>query len=166
MEINWIAIFVSGLIPLFVGAVWYNPKVLGTAWMQASGVTEEQVQSGNMPVIFGLTYLFAVMAAMTLNFMVIHQGHVFSLMVNEPGFGEEGSEVMLYLDAFMADYGNNFRTFKHGAFHGLMVGLTFAFPIIAVIAQFERRSWKYIGIHTGYWALTLTLMGAVICGWQ
>ena len=58
MEINWIAIAVSALIPLVIGAIWYNPKVLGKAWMQASGVTEEQVQSGNMLVIFGLTYVF------------------------------------------------------------------------------------------------------------
>jgi hypothetical protein len=55
MEMNWIAIAVSALLPLVVGAIWYNPKVLGKAWMQASGVTEEQVQTGNMLVIFGLT---------------------------------------------------------------------------------------------------------------
>jgi hypothetical protein len=166
MEINWIAIAVSALLPLVVGAIWYNPKVLGKAWMQASGVTEEQVQTGNMLVIFGLTYVFGLLASLTLSFLVVHQGHLYSILVNEPGFGEEGSDMMRYIGDFMANYGDNFRTFKHGAFHGLMTGITFAFPIVAIIAQFERRPWKYIWIHAGYWALTLMLMGAVISGWQ
>lgn len=132
MEMNWIAILVSALIPLVVGALWYNPKVLGKAWMQASGVTEEQVQNGNMLVIFGLTYVFGLLASFTLSFLVIHQGHLYSILMNEPGFGEEGSEIMLYVGEFMANYGDNFRTFKHGALHGLMTGITFAFPIIAI----------------------------------
>jgi len=134
--------------------------------MQVSGVTEEQVQSGNMLVIFGLTYVLGLLASLTLSLLVVHQGHIFSALANEPGFGEEGSEIMRYIEAFMAAYGDNFRTFKHGALHGLMTGVAFAFPIIGIVAQFERRPWKYIWIHAGYWALTLTLMGALISGWQ
>lgn len=68
MEMNWIAIAVSALLPLVVGAIWYNPKVLGKAWMQASGVTEEQVQTGNMLVIFGLTYVFGLLASLNFKF--------------------------------------------------------------------------------------------------
>jgi hypothetical protein len=30
---------------------------------------------------------------------------------------------------------------------------------------FERRSWKYIFINAGYWILTLTLMGGIICAY-
>ena len=63
----------------------------------------------------------------------------------------------------MDQYGQNFRTFKHGAFHGTLSGIFYAFPIIAINALFERRSWKYIWIHTGYWILTLALMGGTVC---
>jgi len=29
--------------------------------------------------------------------------------------------------------------------------------------MFERRGFKYIAIHGGYWMLTLGLMGGIIC---
>ncbi len=67
--------------------------------------------------------------------------------------------------AFMNEYGSAFRTYKHGALHGFMSGLLFAFPVIAINSLFERKSWKYIFIHSDYWMLTLTIMGAIICGW-
>jgi len=37
-----------------------------------------------------------------------------------------------------------------------------ALPIIAVSSLFERRSWKYIAIHGGYWVLSLGIMGGII----
>lgn len=165
MEMNWLAHFLSALIPLFVGAVWYHPKVFGTAWMKSSGVTEAQINQSNMLRIFGLTYLLGLFASLTLSFLVVHQSHVYSIVMNEPGFGEEGSSLMVYIDDFMQQYGSNFRTFKHGAFHGLLTGITFALPLVGILGLFERRSWKYIGIHAGYWTLTLTLMGALLSGW-
>jgi hypothetical protein len=67
---------------------------------------------------------------------------------------------------FMAKYGNEFRTFKHGAFHGLMYGLFFVLPVIGTNGLFERKSWKYIFINVGYWTVSLMLMGGIICAWQ
>jgi hypothetical protein len=67
--------------------------------------------------------------------------------------------------AFMADYGTVLRTFKHGALHGFMSGLFLAFPLIAINGLFERKSWKYIFIHAGYWTVSMTIMGAIVCGW-
>ena len=60
-------------------------------------------------------------------------------------------------------HGNDFRTFKHGAFHGTIGALFLALPILGINALFERRSFKYIAIHTGYWMLTMGLMGGVLC---
>jgi hypothetical protein len=37
-------------------------------------------------------------------------------------------------------------------------------PIIGINSIFERKSFKYVLIHVGYWALTLALMGGVISG--
>ena len=162
MELNFYVFFIAAVIPLITGAIWYNPKVLGTAWMKASGVTEEQAQSGNMPVIFGLTYLLGLFVAFSLYSVVIHQGGLFSLMVTEPGFQDAGSEVSKYFADFMERYGDKHRTFGHGAFHSFFTGLLLATPVIAIVAMFERRKFKYIAIHAGYWILTLTLMGGLI----
>jgi len=163
---NFISIFVAALIPLVVGAIWYNKKVLGKAWMNASGITEEQIQSGNMAVIFGLTYLFGLFAALTLSSMVIHQYSIFSLMVSEPGFGEAGTEATKFYEEVMARLGDRHRTFGHGALHGGSAAITFALPILGIIAMFEKRNWKYVAIHTGYWFVTLLLMGGLMAAWK
>ena len=44
-SMNWLAILVSALIPLIIGAIWYHPKVFGTAWMHATGITEDKIKS-------------------------------------------------------------------------------------------------------------------------
>ena len=109
METNWIAILVSAIIPLIVGGIWYNPKVMGNVWMEASGMTEEMIRNGNMAKIFGLTLLFSIMMAVFMNVWVVHQAHINSLLMNEPGFGDPNSEVGLLMSDLMAKYGNNFR---------------------------------------------------------
>lgn len=163
--INWYAVLVSSLIPMVVGAVWYHPKVMGNAWMKASGTTQEQIEGSNMALIFGLAWLMSLFISALLIPMVIHQTHVFSTLLSEPGIRDKNSEIYKYLMTFMKNYGGNFRTFKHGALHGAISGVLFVTPIIATISLFERRGWRYILIHAGYWVLSLTLMGGLICGW-
>ena len=84
MEINWFIVLLAGLIPLVTGAIWYNPKVFGTAWLRESGLTEEQARQGNMPFIFGLTALFGVFIAVVMMVTVIHQSHIYSIMQGNP----------------------------------------------------------------------------------
>lgn len=163
MSFNWIAIIIAALIPLLTGFVWYNPKVLGNAWMKASGITEEMMRGANMGTIFGVSLLLSVLLAIQLNFIVIHQWHLNSILINEPGISDPTSEVGKLMSGFMAKYGNNFRTFRHGAVHGVLSGLFFVLPVLGVNALFERKGFKYIAINTGYWVLTLALMGGVIC---
>ncbi|MBN8702882.1 MAG: DUF1761 domain-containing protein [Bacteroidetes bacterium] len=163
MQINFLVLALAALVPMVVGFIWYNPKVLGNAWMNAAGLTEEKLKGANMALIFGLSYLFAFFLAMSINFMVIHQFHMQSILMNEPGFQETGSEINLMLTDFLAKYGSNFRTFKHGAFHGIIGGIFTALPILATNAMFERKGFKYIAINAGYWILTFALMGGVIC---
>lgn len=48
-----------------VGALWYG-VLFGKAWQRAAGLTDEQVESGNPAVIFGLCFLFEILIAMVL----------------------------------------------------------------------------------------------------
>lgn len=165
MEFNWLAVIVSTLIPMIVGFIWYNEKVVGKAWMKASDMTEEKINSGNMAMIFGVSLVMSFLMTIFLHTIVIHQMHVASTLMGEPGFEDPNSEIGAYFADFMSRFGDNFRTFKHGALHGFITSLFFVFPILTINSLFERRGWKYILIHAGYWAITLTLMGGVICGW-
>lgn len=157
--LNPIAILVAAISALFVGFFWYNPKVFGNAWMKAAGITEEQIKGGNMIKIFSLALFFAILLALALPTIVTHQMGAYSLAQ-----GELGS--LPSLEAFMLDYGNEFRTFKHGVFHGVLTGVFIALPILGTNALFERKGAKYILINSGYWIVTLGLMGGIICGWH
>jgi hypothetical protein len=163
MEMNFMILAVAALVPLLVGFVWYHPKLFGTAWMSAAKLTEDDTRGFNMVKVFSLTYVLSFLAAMLVQSMVIHQYAIYSLLLNEPGFGEPGSEVMLFIDSVMEKYGNNFRTFGHGAIHGVITGIFFIMPVLAINAMFERKGFKYIAINTGFWTVSLVLMGGIIC---
>lgn len=159
MEINFVSVIVAALTTLLVGMLWYSEKMFGKIWMKEAGLIEEDLKKGNMLKIFGLTFLFSILLAFIMQVLVIHQFGAMGMIG-----GDETKALPSYI-AFMADYGTAFRTFKHGSIHGFMTGVFLALPIIAINGLFERKSWKYILIHAGYWIVTLTVMGAIICGW-
>ncbi len=158
--VNFPAIIVAAVSALVVGFIWYNPKVFGNAWMQAAGMTDEQVKGGNMAKIFILAFIFAFLLAFALLPITIHQAAANSMVGGDP------STALPSYTAFMNDYGEAFRTFKHGALHGVIAGVFIALPILGTNALFERKGAKYIFINSGYWIVTMGVMGAIICGWK
>lgn len=161
MEFNFLAILMAAISALVVGFVWYNPKVFGKAWMQAAEMTEEKMKGANMGKIFALALLFAFLLSFALQFLVIHQTGAWSMIG-----GEKTTETLPSFQAFMDDYGTVFRTFKHGVLHGAIAGVFIALPILGTNALFERKGAKYIFINSGYWIVTLAIMGGIICAWK
>jgi len=159
---NWWLIFVVGAVPLITGWIWYSKKMFGNAWMKATGFDPATAKPVNMALVFGLTYLFGVMLTSQLMGIVIHQMGVYSIVADTPdAITNPESPFNTYINA----YGHNFRTFKHGVFHGVLSSIFFVMPIISIIALYERKGAKYIFVHVGYWALTLGLMGGILCQW-
>ncbi|MEI6488607.1 MAG: DUF1761 domain-containing protein [Bacteroidota bacterium] len=165
MHLNFMIIIIAALVPMIVGFIWYNPKTLGNAWMKAADVSPEKMKGANMAVIFGVSLLLSFLLAMELQFLVIHQFSVYSILANEPGIKDPNSDISKYLSDFMLKYGNNFRTFKHGAFHGTIAGIMLSLPIIGINSLFERKGFKYIAINVGFWIVCMALMGGLICAY-
>ncbi len=165
MHINFLIVLVAALVPMLMGFIWYNPKVLGTAWMKAAEVTQEKMKGANMAVIFIMAFIFSFLLAFELQWSVIHQFHVYSMLNHyiDPANPNYSVDVVNYLKEMMDKYGNEFRTFKHGALHGTLAGLFIALPIMGTNALFERKGFKYIAINTGFWIINLALMGGIIC---
>ena len=97
MEMNVYVFFATALIPMILGAIWYHPKVFGGVWMRSSGVTEEQAQSGNMLLIFGLAYVFSVMLSVFFSSWSVHQLSVNGLFATQPGFVDGSNQAMVAL---------------------------------------------------------------------
>jgi hypothetical protein len=132
-NVNWLSLILAALIPMVVGFIWYNPKVFGNAWMASIGMTEEKAKEANMALTFGLSFVMALLLAF---FML--------MFVNGPG--QEGE----------------FDTFKHGAFHGVFIAILVGMPILVTNGLFEQKNFKNLAINTGYWIVTLALVGGVV----
>jgi hypothetical protein len=164
MEINWLVVLAATAVPLVTGFIWFNPKIgFGKAWMETSGMTMEKAKSANMALMMLITTVFAFMIAMILQSIVIHQFNVLGILSQQPDAAEAGSHSSMMLKDFMGHYGNSFRTFKHGFFHGFLAGVFLAVPLIGTSAIYEGRGFKYIAINAGYWIVNMALMGGIIC---
>lgn len=129
---------VAAIIPLIVGFFWYGNMGFGKAWMSTVGMTEEKAASGNMALTFGLAIVLAFVLTLVMMPFVNHGA-------SADGVREASS-----------------NTFGHGAFHGALMGILVALPLIANKALFEQLSFKYVAINVGYWIVSLALMGGVL----
>jgi hypothetical protein len=152
----------AALIPMVIGFIWYNPKVFGTAWMKATGLTPDSAKGMNMALVFGLTFVFSFFLAFAMCSLSIHQFHLNSLFFKQP-INDPSTEAGALYKTIMDTYGQSYRTFKHGAFHGVLAGIVLALPIIAINAMFERKGFKYIAINAGYFIVCFALMAGVVC---
>jgi hypothetical protein len=165
MEMNFYIFFLAALVPMIIGFVWYGP-LFGKAWMNQMGFTEESLKDTNMVKTLLICYVLSLLIAFALMPMVIHQMGVYSTLAGDPGFAEQTGEAYSYFQNFVATYSDRFRTFKHGAFHGILFGFFLIMPILGIIAVFEKKSFKYVAINAGYWMVILAIMGGIICQWM
>ena len=93
MPFNVLPLFGAALIPMIVGAIWYNPKVFGTLWMRLTGKTEEDLAGDNMFVILGLSYILGLFLAFAIAGLTNHQMGLMQLFATHPDFQVSGTEV-------------------------------------------------------------------------
>lgn len=141
MNINWLALVAAAILPLVTGFLWYGP-LFGKAWMKESGMTEEKAKQMNPAKTYGLAVIMAFLIAFALWPEV---------MIGGAPTDPHGTEA--------------YMTFKHGAFHGALMGFLIALPVLAINALFEQKSFKYVAINAGYWIVTMALMGGIINAW-
>lgn len=151
----------AGMIPLIIGMIWYGP-LFGKIWLRESGTNPSRENKPAVWKMFLLAVIFGELIAYALTGMVIHQISVMSALAT-PEFANPGSPEKIMADQFMAQFGDNFRSFGHGALHGTIAGVVLFLPVIGMQAMFEQKSWKYVFLHTGFWTLCTILMGGLIC---
>lgn len=135
-SINFLAVFVATVSTFLVGWLWYGP-IFGKAWLNATGLTENQVNQGNMIKIFGLAFIFEFIMALNLAIFLT-------------GSPEASAQV----------------TGSTGAFYGFLAGFGWVFFALAVNSLYEQKSWHYIFINGGYWTIAFTVMGFIIGAWK
>jgi len=62
MEINWLAVLAAAVSSFVLGGAWYS-ALFAKVWQRAAGVSDEQIKSANMLVIFGGSFVLALIAS-------------------------------------------------------------------------------------------------------
>lgn len=69
--INWWAVLVATVLAFVLGGIWYGP-VFGTAWLEALGKTEDDIEPSASP--FVISFFTALLTAITLAWLMIALG--------------------------------------------------------------------------------------------
>lgn len=94
-DIHWIAVFVSALVGIASGAIWFGPKTFYPAWSKAMGRSETEVPGAGMSmgIVFGSTFLAQFIQAVGLALVMT--------MLKDPT-GAKGAVVGLVVGIFIA----------------------------------------------------------------
>lgn len=65
-QLNWPAVITAAVSTFAIGGLWYSPALFGRAWMSTNNFTEEDLNRGSLPKIFGLTFVFALLMSANL----------------------------------------------------------------------------------------------------
>ncbi len=163
MEINYWVIFVAAIVPAVVGALWYSPLLFGKFWQRDANLTDEKLKEANMPLLMVLSYVFSCLIAFGLMGLCNHEIGVVQLYSSLEGFDEVGSAAQTdFQNVLLRVKGLHGNSFGHGVLHGVIAAISLAFPIVAIQGMFNRKSWKSIWLHTGYWVISFAIMGGLV----
>ena len=156
----------AAAVPVLVGAIWYNPYLLGALWSNTAGIAKEKMTAGKLALTIILAYIGSYYIARSIGSIVIHQHGIYSMLAGEPDMQDKGSALAITVQGLMDKYGHNFRTFKHGAYHGMYLGLWVILPVLVIIGFMECKKISWILIHAAFWVICLALMGGIVCAYM
>ena len=65
--VDWIASLVAAVSAFVLGGIWYSPMLFAKAWQQDTGLSDEQLNASNKGKIFGLSFIYCLLAAITFS---------------------------------------------------------------------------------------------------
>jgi len=160
IKFNWLLLSITSLIPFIMAYIWYRPNVYSVifiGWDLSQFNFRWSISSAILLILLGFMY------SITLSYQVIHQLHFQSLLMNEVGFLKGEGNAYKDLIYIFELYGKNFRSFKHGAFHGLLNSIFIVLPILIYGKYTSNSSWRSVFFQWIYWMICGILMSGIIC---
>jgi hypothetical protein len=138
MSINFLAVFVSMVISIVLGFIWYGP-LFGKKWMALSGIPmpEQKPPMSAMarPIVLSLVGTFFMS-------IVLSRG----IAVGNAYLGVSGAWA--------------------GVVTAFWCWLGFFVPPLLNASGWERKPWTLFWINGGYWLVLLAIVGAMISVWM
>ena len=85
-NVNWIEIIGAALVGFLIGGLWYGP-LFGKAWQRLSDLSDEQIKSANMVLVFGSTFALNLLSSLMLAHMFSAAGNPGLRIGTQMGFG-------------------------------------------------------------------------------
>lgn len=73
--INWLAVVVSTVAAFGLGGLWYSKALFGSTWQQEVGLSDDAINSANMPRTFGTTFVLQFLAVTALAALIGSDGN-------------------------------------------------------------------------------------------
>jgi hypothetical protein len=139
IPVNIWAVLVCGIVAMFIGFVWYGP-LFGKQWVASMGWSPERMQEA-MKKSSHWSYLLMFVGALLMSFILAH-GVIFT----ESYLGSTGASI--------------------GALVGFGSWLGFVVPSSIGGVLWEGKPWKWWIILSGYYLVTLVILGVILAVWM
>jgi hypothetical protein len=136
IEINYLAVLLSSVIAMAVGAFWYSPAAFGNLWIKESGFTAADMEAAKKNGI-GKAYVGTFVSLLLMSYVLAH-----------------------VVDAFQA------IDAAGGAQAGFWSWLGFVATVTVGSVFWEGKSWKLWTISNGHWLVILLVMGIINAAWR
>ncbi len=74
VDVNWLAVVVSGVVSMMIGFVYYAKPVFGKMWMKEVGKTEKEIQEGASTSMYVMMFISSLVLAYVMTHFVSYSG--------------------------------------------------------------------------------------------
>lgn len=157
MGINYFYFALIALLPLIIAFFWFHPAFFVQKYFNSGAIFQKNKLSLGKILML---YLLSVLLIYGYMNLIIHQLGFYELFFTDIMKGS--GEAQIIVDNFLAKYGDKYRTFKHGLFHGIINTFIVALPFIGIITILESKPISYLFNYMGYWLATSMIVGGLI----
>ena len=146
LHINYLAVLVSGIAAMVIGAIWYGP-LFGKAWLRGMGYNlSDSVQMDAMKKSAPAKYVQQFVGALIMAFVL---AHILGWVLLLASFGNPDRSrvgISLFI-AFLAWFG-------------------FVLPVKYADKLWARKSFAFVSIDLGNYLITLLVMALILGLWK
>ncbi len=137
--INYPAVLVAAIVSMVLGYIWFGP-LFGKPWMELDGMTMDKMSAAK-GVGMTMSYVIMFIGALLMAFVLDH--------------------ALIFAGAYLK---------MEGVGAGLMSGfwnwLGFVAPVTIGTVLWDKKPWLLWVLTSGYYLVTLLVMGVVLAVWK
>lgn len=70
MNVNYLAVLVSGIATFMLGGLWYSPALFAKGWVALVGLSEEQMKAGAKPTTYLIGFVSGLISCFVLALVI------------------------------------------------------------------------------------------------